>query len=116
MGTWTDHHPFAAAETPSFLDLLDRVSADEQLDPRRKAVFADTPRIAATSSIRWSLSTVVWRSRFIGRLQLRVRQPLQVLARRLTRQQADERRDRSVDVGCAIRTLRRLGRRLGPLR
>jgi len=33
----TDHHPFAAADTPSFLDLLDRVTADEQLDPRRKA-------------------------------------------------------------------------------
>jgi hypothetical protein len=33
----TDHHPFAAADTPSFLDLLDRVSTDEQLDPRRKA-------------------------------------------------------------------------------
>ena len=35
--TRTDHHPFAAADTPSFLDLLDRVTADEQLDPRRKA-------------------------------------------------------------------------------
>jgi integrase len=35
--TRTDHHPFAAAETPSLHDLLDRVSADEQLDPRRKA-------------------------------------------------------------------------------
>jgi integrase len=33
----TDHHPFAAADTPSFHDLLDRVTADEQLDPRRKA-------------------------------------------------------------------------------
>jgi hypothetical protein len=32
-----DHHPFAAADTPSFHDLLDRVTADEQLDPRRKA-------------------------------------------------------------------------------
>jgi hypothetical protein len=37
MGPRTDHHPFAAADTPSFLDLLDRVTADEQLDPRRKA-------------------------------------------------------------------------------
>jgi integrase len=35
--TRTDHHPFAAADTPSLHDLLDRVSADEQLDPRRKA-------------------------------------------------------------------------------
>ena len=35
--TRTDHHPFAAADTPSFLDLLDRATADEQLDPRRKA-------------------------------------------------------------------------------
>jgi hypothetical protein len=35
--TWTDQHPFAAADTPSFHDLLDRVTADEQLDPRRKA-------------------------------------------------------------------------------
>jgi hypothetical protein len=33
----TDHHPFAAPDTPSFHDLLDRVTADEQLDPRRKA-------------------------------------------------------------------------------
>ena len=33
----TDHHPFAAADTPSLHDLLDRVTADEQLDPRRKA-------------------------------------------------------------------------------
>jgi hypothetical protein len=33
----TDQHPFAAADTPNFLDLLDRVTADEQLDPRRKA-------------------------------------------------------------------------------
>jgi integrase len=33
----TEHHPFATADTPSFLDLLDRVTADEQLDPRRKA-------------------------------------------------------------------------------
>jgi hypothetical protein len=32
-----DHHPFAAANTPSFRDLLDRVIADEQLDPKRKA-------------------------------------------------------------------------------
>src|SRR5918996_2949964 len=32
-----DHHPFTAAATPSFFDLLDRVSADEGLDPRRKA-------------------------------------------------------------------------------
>jgi hypothetical protein len=37
MGTRTDHHPFAAADTPSLHDLLDRVSGDEQLDPRRKA-------------------------------------------------------------------------------
>jgi hypothetical protein len=37
MGPTSDHHPFAAADTPSFHDLLDRVSADEQLDPRRKA-------------------------------------------------------------------------------
>jgi integrase len=37
MGARTDHHPFAAADTPSFRDLLDRVTADEQLDPRRKA-------------------------------------------------------------------------------
>jgi hypothetical protein len=37
MGTRIDQHPFAAADTPSFLDLLDRVSGDEQLDPRRKA-------------------------------------------------------------------------------
>jgi integrase len=33
----TDHHPFAAADTPSLHDLLDRVTADEQLDQRRKA-------------------------------------------------------------------------------
>lgn len=33
----TEHHPFAAADTPSLHDLLDRVSADEQLDPRRRA-------------------------------------------------------------------------------
>jgi hypothetical protein len=31
------HHPFAAADTPSFCDLLDQVTADEQLDPHRKA-------------------------------------------------------------------------------
>jgi hypothetical protein len=37
MGPRTDQHPFAATDTPSFLDLLDRVSGDEQLDPRRKA-------------------------------------------------------------------------------
>jgi integrase len=37
MGPRTEHHPFAAADTPSFHDLLDRVTADEQLDPRRKA-------------------------------------------------------------------------------
>jgi integrase len=37
MGTRTDQHPFAATDTPSFRDLLDRVSGDEQLDPRRKA-------------------------------------------------------------------------------
>jgi integrase len=37
MGARTDHHPFAAADTPSFHDLLGRVTADEQLDPRRKA-------------------------------------------------------------------------------
>jgi hypothetical protein len=36
MGPRTEH-PFAAAEMPSFHDLLDRVTADEQLDPRRKA-------------------------------------------------------------------------------
>jgi hypothetical protein len=36
-GTRTDHHPFAAVDTPSFHDLLDRVIADEQLDPRRQA-------------------------------------------------------------------------------
>jgi hypothetical protein len=35
--TRADHHPFAAADTPSFLDLLDQVTADGQLDPRRKA-------------------------------------------------------------------------------
>ena len=35
--TRTDHHPFAAADTPSLHDLLDRVTADEQLDPRRQA-------------------------------------------------------------------------------
>ena len=35
--TRTDHHPFAAAETPSFRDLLDLVTADDGLDPRRKA-------------------------------------------------------------------------------
>ena len=33
----TDHHPFAAPDTPSFHDLLERVTAEEQLDPRRKA-------------------------------------------------------------------------------
>jgi integrase len=33
----TEHHPFAAADTPSLHDLLERVTADEQLDPRRKA-------------------------------------------------------------------------------
>jgi integrase len=37
MGTRTDQHPFAAADTPSFHDLLEQVSADERLDPRRKA-------------------------------------------------------------------------------
>jgi integrase len=37
MGTRTDQHPFAAADTPSFHDLLDCVTADEQLDQRRKA-------------------------------------------------------------------------------
>jgi integrase len=37
MGTRTDPHPFAAADTPSLHDLLARVTADEQLDPRRKA-------------------------------------------------------------------------------
>jgi integrase len=33
----TNAHPFAAVDTPSLHDLLDRVTADEQLDPRRKA-------------------------------------------------------------------------------
>jgi hypothetical protein len=37
MGTRTDHHPFAAPDTPSLHDLLERVSADDGLDPRRKA-------------------------------------------------------------------------------
>jgi integrase len=37
MGPRTDQHPFAAADTPSLHDLLDRVTADEQLDARRKA-------------------------------------------------------------------------------
>jgi hypothetical protein len=37
MAARTDHHPFAAADTPSLHDLLDRVTADAQLDPRRKA-------------------------------------------------------------------------------
>jgi hypothetical protein len=35
--TGADHHPFAAADTPSFHDLLDRVTTDDGLDPRRKA-------------------------------------------------------------------------------
>jgi hypothetical protein len=35
--TRTDHHPFAAPDTPSLHDLLDLVTADEQLDPRCKA-------------------------------------------------------------------------------
>jgi hypothetical protein len=37
MGTRTDLHPFVAPDTASLHDLLDRVTADEQLDPRRKA-------------------------------------------------------------------------------
>jgi integrase len=49
MSTGTDHHPFAAADTPSFHDLLDRVSADEQLDPRRKADL----RSAIKSLAQW---------------------------------------------------------------
>jgi hypothetical protein len=35
--TRTDHHPFAAADTPSFRELLNRVTVDGNLDPRRKA-------------------------------------------------------------------------------
>jgi len=42
--------------------------------------------------------------------------PLQVFARRLARQQADEGRDRSVEIGCAGRALLRLNRRSGVLR
>ena len=41
---------------------------------------------------------------------------MQVLARGLTRQQADERRDHLIDIGCAIRTVRWPSRRLGVLR
>jgi integrase len=37
MGPRTDQHPFVAPDTPSFFDLLDNVTADEQLEPRRKA-------------------------------------------------------------------------------
>jgi hypothetical protein len=33
----TEHHPFAAPDVPSLHDLLERVSADDKLDPRRKA-------------------------------------------------------------------------------
>jgi hypothetical protein len=49
MGTRTDQHPFAAADTPSFFDMLDRVTADEQLDPRRKADL----RSAIKSLAQW---------------------------------------------------------------
>jgi integrase len=45
----TDHHPFAAADTPSFLDLLDRVTADDGLDPRRQADL----RSAIKSLAQW---------------------------------------------------------------
>jgi hypothetical protein len=49
MGPRTDPHPFAAADTPSFLDLLDRVTADVQLDARRKANL----RSAIKSLAQW---------------------------------------------------------------
>jgi hypothetical protein len=60
------------------------------------------------------------RSFFIaGVSSIWVSQPMQVLARTLARQQARQGRDRSVDIGGAVRTLRRpvhrLGRRLGLL-
>jgi hypothetical protein len=38
---------------------------------------------------------------------------MQVLARCLARQQADERRDLSAEIGCAINAVRRLSCRLG---
>jgi hypothetical protein len=78
---------------------------------RRRMVFADTPRMSATCSIIRSLEKVGWRSRFIGGVSgIGVSQPMQVLARGLARQQADQRRDLLVGLGCAISTLRRLNR------
>jgi hypothetical protein len=58
-----------------------------------------------------------WRSFFIGGVSgIAVSQPMQVVARGLARQEADQRRDRSIDIGGAIRTVRRLNRRFGLLR
>jgi hypothetical protein len=83
---------------------------------RRRTVLVEVRRISAASSIRCSLGERGWRSFFISRVRLRVSQPMQLLARGLACQQANERRDRSVDIGCAISTVHRLSRRPGVLR
>jgi hypothetical protein len=88
-----------------------RQATSSLLAIRRRTVLVDTPKPSATWSISRSLEKGSRRSCFIGGVSgIGVSQPMQVLARGLARQQADQDRDRLVDLGCAISTLRRLGR------